>query len=120
MFILSGGGATILGPSEQIRVGVASVGAEEVRPMDFTPHPTIAEDTGAGEALSVERLFTAPETHPFETVEWELRDARIGHGDRVAFEQADVEFPKSWSQHATNIVAQRYSRGQSGHPEPGR
>jgi ribonucleoside-diphosphate reductase alpha chain len=85
--------------------------------MDFTPHPTIAEDTSAGEALSVKRLFTSPETHPFDTVEWELRDAHIGHGDRVAFEQSDVEFPKSWSQNATNIVAQKYFRGQIGHPE---
>ena len=84
--------------------------------MDFTPHPTIAEDLRAGEALSVERLFTSPDTHPFDTVEWELRDAHIGHGDRVAFEQADVEFPKTWSQNATNIVAQKYFRGQIGHP----
>src|SRR6202167_6666193 len=85
--------------------------------MDFTPHPTIAEDTSAGEALSVKRLFTTPGTHPFETVEWELRDARIGHGDRVAFEQLAVEFPKSWSQNATTIVAQKYFRGQLGSPE---
>jgi ribonucleoside-diphosphate reductase alpha chain len=85
--------------------------------MDFTPHPTIAEDTSAGEALAVKRLFTSPGAHPFETIEWELRDARIGHGDRVAFEQANVEFPKSWSQNATNIVAQKYFRGQIGHPE---
>jgi ribonucleoside-diphosphate reductase alpha chain len=84
--------------------------------MDFTPHTTIAEDTGVAQALTVERLFTSPETHPFETVDWELRDARIGHGERVAFEQADVEFPKSWSQNATNIVAQKYFRGQLGHP----
>ncbi|MFZ1926087.1 MAG: vitamin B12-dependent ribonucleotide reductase, partial [Solirubrobacteraceae bacterium] len=85
--------------------------------MDFTPHPTIAEDTSAGEALAVKRLFTSPGTHPFETVEWELRNARIGHGDRVAFEQENVEFPKHWSQNATNIVAQKYFRGQIGHPE---
>jgi ribonucleoside-diphosphate reductase alpha chain len=84
--------------------------------MDSTPHPTIAEDTAAGAALTVERLFTSPDTHPFDTVEWELRDARIGHGDRVAFEQTDVEFPKTWSQNATNIVAQKYFRGQIGHP----
>ena len=85
--------------------------------MDSTPHPTALKDTTAGAALSIERLFTAPETHPFDTVQWELRDARIGHGDRVAFEQVDVEFPKSWSQNATNIVAQKYFRGQIGHPE---
>ena len=85
--------------------------------MDFTPHPTIQQETAAGAGLAVERLFTSPDTHPFDTVEWELRDARIGHGDRIAFEQADVEFPKNWSQNATNIVAQKYFRGQIGHPE---
>jgi ribonucleoside-diphosphate reductase alpha chain len=85
--------------------------------MDQTPHPTTLKETAAGAALSIERLFTTPEVHPFDTVEWELRDARIGHGDRVAFEQREVEFPKSWSQNATNIVAQKYFRGQIGHPE---
>src|SRR5208282_778150 len=34
-----------------------------------------------------------------------------------AFEQRDVEFPRSWSQNATNIVAQKYFRGQLGSPE---
>jgi ribonucleoside-diphosphate reductase alpha chain len=85
--------------------------------MDSTPFPTIEQDVAAGEALTVSRRFTVPDTHPFDAVEWELRDARIGHGDRVAFEQRDVEFPKSWSQNATNIVAQKYFRGQIGHPE---
>ena len=56
------------------------------------------------------------ETHPFDAVEWEIRDARIGHGDRISFEQRDVEFPASWSQNATNIVAQKYFRGQLGSP----
>src|ERR1700735_3554109 len=84
--------------------------------MSLMSHPTIDETT-PGQALSIERLFSSPETHPFDPVEWELRDARIGHGDRVAFEQAGVEFPKSWSQNATNIVAQKYFRGQIGHPE---
>jgi ribonucleoside-diphosphate reductase alpha chain len=85
--------------------------------MDLSPHPTTAQDVRAGEALSIERVFTTPGVHPFEEVQWELRDARIGHGDRVAFEQSDVEFPASWSQNATNIVAQKYFRGQIGHPE---
>ena len=69
-----------------------------------------------GEALSVQRLFTQPGVHPFDQVEWEIRDARIGHGDKVAFEQKDVEFPKSWSQNATNIVAQKYFRGKLDSP----
>ena len=74
-----------------------------------TPQTAVRTETRAGEALSVRRLFTRPGTHPFETVEWELRDARIG----TVFEQPDVEFPKTWSQNATNIVAQKYFRGQS-------
>jgi ribonucleoside-diphosphate reductase alpha chain len=85
--------------------------------MDGAPHTAVAEVVQAGTALSIRRMFTSPGTHPFDTVEWELRDARIGHGDRVAFEQLGVEFPKSWSQNATNIVAQKYFRGQLGSPE---
>jgi ribonucleoside-diphosphate reductase alpha chain len=85
--------------------------------MDGAPQSSVAEVVRSGRALTIERLFTTPGTHPFDTVEWELRDARIGHGDRIAFEQLGVEFPKSWSQNATNIVAQKYFRGQLGAPE---
>ncbi len=84
--------------------------------MQKTPQPTTPEEFTRGVPLSVRRLFTTPGVHPFETVQWERRDARIGHGDRVAFEQRDVEFPKSWSQNATNIVAQKYFRGQLDSP----
>ncbi len=85
--------------------------------MNPVTNPTISQDTTADQALSIRRFFTKPGVHPFETVEWELRDARIGHGDRVAFEQEGVSFPKTWSQNATNIVAQKYFRGQVGSPE---
>jgi ribonucleoside-diphosphate reductase alpha chain len=84
--------------------------------MNEAPHPTISHVTAPGSALEIKRFFTTPGTHPFDAVEWERRDARIGHGDRVAFEQEGVEFPKSWSQNATNIVSQKYFRGQIGNP----
>src|SRR5687767_14457741 len=84
--------------------------------MAATPQTALIQDAAPGQPLSVRRLFTTQGVHPFEQVEWELRDARIGHGDRVAFEQTDVEFPKSWSQNATNIVAQKYFRGQLNTP----
>ena len=52
-----------------------------------------------------------------------LRPGRVGDPRRAdrprrprAFEQKDVEFPKSWSQNATNIVAQKYFRGQLDSP----
>ncbi|HXV05366.1 MAG TPA: vitamin B12-dependent ribonucleotide reductase [Solirubrobacterales bacterium] len=66
------------------------------------------------QGLAVERRFSTPGTHPFDEVEWEVRDAVIGDPAKPAFEQRGVEFPKSWSQNATNIVAQKYFRGQLG------
>ncbi len=84
--------------------------------MTTAPQTQLGSGTKADAGLSVRRYFTTPGTHPFDTVQWERRDARIGHGDRVSFEQRDVEFPKSWSQNATNIVAQKYFRGQLGTP----
>jgi ribonucleoside-diphosphate reductase alpha chain len=69
--------------------------------------------------IGIRRFFTEPGTDPYDTVEWERRDARIPNfkdgGD--AFFQADVEFPTSWSVNATNIVAQKYFRGTLGTPE---
>ena len=85
--------------------------------MESTPRTAPAQHLKTGEGLSIGRYFTTAGVHPFDAVEWELRDARIGHGDRVAFEQRDVEFPQSWSQNATNIVAQKYFRGQLDQPE---
>jgi ribonucleoside-diphosphate reductase alpha chain len=85
--------------------------------MESTPKTAPAQEVQASTGLSIGRYFTTAGAHPFDAVEWELRDARIGHGDKVAFEQRDVEFPKSWSQNATNIVAQKYFRGQPGLPE---
>jgi ribonucleoside-diphosphate reductase alpha chain len=84
--------------------------------MNEVTHPTIPQGTAPGQALSIRRLLSSPGTHPFDAVEWETRDARIGHGDHIAFEQRDVEFPKSWSQNATNIVSQKYFRGQLDSP----
>ncbi len=84
--------------------------------MAATPQTALIQDSAPGQPLSVRRYLTEPGVHPFDTVTWEPRDARIGHGDRVAFEQLDVEFPKSWSQNSTNIVAQKYFRGQLGSP----
>ena len=83
--------------------------------MEQTSQTQLTPDA-TGHGLSIRRYFTSPGVHPFDAVEWELRDARIGHGEKISFEQRDVEFPKSWSQNATNIVAQKYFRGQMGSP----
>ena len=69
--------------------------------------------------IGIRRYFTQPGVHPYDTVEWERRDARIqNYKDGTdAFFQPDVEFPVAWSQNATNIVAQKYFRGTLGLPE---
>jgi ribonucleoside-diphosphate reductase alpha chain len=84
--------------------------------MEQIPQSPTTVESGTGNGLTIGRRFTTPGEHPFDTVRWELRNARIGHGDKVSFEQNDVEFPVSWSQNATNIVAQKYFRGQLSSP----
>src|SRR5437660_7454598 len=75
---------------------------------------TVADKT-AGAA--VKRYFTIPGRDPFEELEWELRDAFIPGKDKPAFEQKGVEFPKFWSETATNVVAQKYFGGRMSSPE---
>jgi ribonucleoside-diphosphate reductase alpha chain len=69
--------------------------------------------------LRVSRLFTAKGTHPYDELTWERRDAVITNwrDGTTAFEQRDLEFPATWSQNATNIVAQKYFRGPLGTPQ---
>src|SRR6266540_4720286 len=67
--------------------------------------------------LAVRRYFTIAGRDPFDEIEWETRDAFIPGKDKPVFEQKGVEFPKFWSQTATNIVAQKYFRGRMTSPE---
>src|SRR5271154_3307690 len=67
--------------------------------------------------LGVRRYFTIAGRDPFDEIDWETRDAFIPGKDKPAFDQKGVEFPKFWSQTATNIVAQKYFRGRMSSPE---
>src|SRR5689334_15492225 len=68
--------------------------------------------------LEYERAFAREGVDPFDEVEWELRSALIANEKgELVFEQRDVEFPRLWSQQATNIVVSKYFRGQIGTPE---
>ncbi len=62
--------------------------------------------------LTIDRVFSKDGQHPFDAVEWERRDAAIKNprGEAI-FEQKNVEFPTSWSQLATNVVASKYFYG---------
>ena len=85
----------------------------------------VAAETGrrttpsrGSKGLRFSRYFTPPGSHAHDLLEWERRTAAIiGEKGRVVFEQKDVEVPRSWSQLAINIVAQKYFRGQQGTAE---
>src|SRR6187399_232585 len=85
-----------------------------------TSAPTVVRTFGPGRAVSgleYERAFAKEGVDPFDEIEWELRSALIANErGELVFEQRDVEFPRFWSQQATNIVVSKYFRGQIGSP----
>src|SRR5919108_1997418 len=87
---------------------------------DISGARTVRNGNGHGKAkgLRFGRFFTPPGSHAYDLVEWERRTAAItGEKGQVIFEQKDVEVPRSWSQLAINVVAQKYFRGAPGSPE---
>src|SRR5690348_3195850 len=78
---------------------------EQVPSTDQAAEEVVNTVVEEGARLGVKRFFTIPGRDPFDEIEWETRDAIIPGRDGPAFEQRGVEFPKFWSQTATNIVA---------------
>ncbi len=71
---------------------------------------------GVGHGLTIERVFTTEGVHPYDEVQWELRDVVQTNwktGENV-FEQRGVEFPAEWSLNASTIVTTKYFRGVIG------
>ena len=91
--------------------------AEQAQVLEKTTDEVVNTVVDAEASVAPRRYFTVPGIDPFEQIEWELRDAHIPGRDGPTFEQKDVEFPKFWSQTATNIVAQKYFRGRMASPE---
>jgi ribonucleoside-diphosphate reductase alpha chain len=84
---------------------------------DTTPtwRRTQRRPQGTAAGLSFKRSFAREGVHPFDDVAWETRDAVIHSSDGAAvFEQRGVEFPRAWSQTATQVVASKYFRGPLG------
>ena len=70
----------------------------------------------ASRGLTISRVFTTPGVHPYDEVEWELRDvSQVNWKTGVSvFEQQGVEFPSFWSVNASTIVTTKYFRGAVG------
>ena len=90
---------------------------EQENKVEINPDELVNTVAREDASLAVRRYFTIAGRDPFDEIEWETRDAFIPGKDKPAFEQKGVEFPKFWSQTATNIVAQKYFRGRMSSPE---
>ena len=97
------------------QVVAAPAAAGAARPAET---PGAAAEASSPAGLTIERRYSEAGVHPFDRVEWDVRDAVIANekGETV-FEQHGVEVPKAWSQTATNVVVSKYFRGQLGTPE---
>lgn len=72
----------------------------------------------AGAGLNFQRHFTQEGVSPFDQFTYELRSSVIRNPNgEVKFEMKNVEVPASWSQIATDILAQKYFR-KAGVPQP--
>src|SRR3954462_12001671 len=80
------------------------------------PRESVSSE-GPRKGLRLDRFFTTEGLHPYDAIEWERRDAKIGGEGGTVFEQRGVEVPKFWSMTATNVVASKYFRGKLTSPD---
>jgi ribonucleoside-diphosphate reductase alpha chain len=61
--------------------------------------------------MKIKRRFTEAGKGPYQGIQWESRVSEIRNPDgRIVFRMDDVIVPASWSQIATDIIAQKYFR----------
>src|SRR6266498_3434181 len=77
-----------------------------------------AKPTKSLNRLNSLRLYSCPSVSPKASSTWLFfTAAATSEKGETIFEQKNVEVPKSWSQTATNIIAQKYFHGRVGSPE---
>ena len=75
--------------------------------------------TSSANGLTFGRRFTRDDINVFDQFEYDYRSSVIRNPTgEIVFEMTNVEVPKSWSQIATDILAQKYFR-KAGVPQPG-
>jgi len=61
--------------------------------------------------MKINRLFAGNSNNPYDKIEFDKRTSVIRNPDgSIVFEMIDIVVPKSWSQVATDIIAQKYFR----------
>jgi ribonucleoside-diphosphate reductase alpha chain len=95
--------------------------ATQNRRRAVTPTATIparGSSQPTKKSLPIERVFSSPNVHPFDQIEWERRTAEIADDSgKVIFKQENVEVPKFWSVLATKVVVSKYFYGEQGTSE---
>ncbi len=97
---------------------------ERVQQVETTVSQGVGRTFGPGRevpGMEFERYFT--KNRPTASIRSTRSSGSCGGAiianerGELVFEQRDVEFPRFWSQQATNIVVSKYFRGQIGTPE---
>jgi ribonucleotide reductase alpha subunit len=78
--------------------------------------PSTNGSTTTKTGLKIDRVFSDPDVHPFDQIEWAERTAEIkDETGKAVFKQEGCEFPEAWSQLAVNVVASKYFYGDVTH-----
>src|SRR3954468_5455367 len=85
------------------RAGLATTGGQG------GTEPEGSRDRGRKQSgMEVPRVFSAEGVSPFDQVDWDFRTAEIkDERGRAIFQPVDCEFPRAWSQLATNGVVSK-------------
>ncbi|MBN1124302.1 MAG: vitamin B12-dependent ribonucleotide reductase [Sedimentisphaerales bacterium] len=85
---------------------------QTVNPSSTSFQPWKSRQALPMDGLKVPRAFSDPNVHPFDQIEWEIRQAKItDENGKIIFEQNNIEVPTSWSQLATKVVVSKYFYG---------
>ncbi len=96
---------------------MSSVETKDVQTGVKINRPQVAQNERKG--VRIQRLFTHAQVRAEDMLTYEKRESKITEPDgRVVFEMKDIEVPNTWSQLATDILAQKYFR-KRGVPETG-
>lgn len=89
-----------MGPTDSTFIQSVHLGQTDETLFNYNPN-----------GLRFERRFSVEGKNPFDMVEYEKRTSVIREPNgTLVFEVKNIEIPKSWSQVATDIVAQKYFR----------
>ncbi len=78
--------------------------------MGYSIEPVVNEHIGE-KGLKVKRVYTTPENNLLEQIVYEKRTSKIVDvSGKAIFQKDNVEVPTTWSQVATDILAQKYLR----------